>query len=871
MKRIVSLVLALSMVLGLFVTSFAAAELSDVVDTKYEAAVEALMELEVVTGYPNGTYKPEKEVNRAELAKMLVICMGLEEDAERAQGDNIFTDESLKDGEAYAWARGYVNTAAAAGIIKGYPTGDFKPEKTVTYAEALTMMLRALGYGNVMEEEGTWPTNAILKARELELTDDVEYNSSSDGATRGDIAILLWNMLRTNMWKITSENQGTGMTSEADKVMLNVKFPDYSYEEVTFESFEIDELDDEAAVLVTFEEGNTAYAYAKNDFYTFVPGTTVEVLINVEEDELLMMVPTDDDKLVAGKKDDIDDDYSELKAENYGYAYTRVVRRAVADATMLATSSIYVDEVEMKEKKDYIKINDKKYEDDDWDYEIVLRDGERVGLRDVEVGDILTTVIVLDLELGKEVERFYVLGGTEAEGEFTRYAEVEYENSELTFLQLTVGGKKYVVDAKATFVEDPEEEDVDAEDLATYYEDKMEGEDVVLKLDPFFGTVVRVEFDGKIDSGDDDVTTVKLFGVEEDVDRDGRTYSITFVNEDGSDEYEYTRNSDAAQNAQANWADAVEEVGTFVWVELDQDGKVVNQTLIANYDDKVVDDSDILYGEEAEDEYYTFVEITAADFDDDENEVSNEAGDKISVGEDTVVVTLVFDDKGTNKDYDDEYRIEFAQGLEAVEEIVSNEDVWAIYDLADKYQEAKYILVWNDASDKSNNRVGKVTSAADQPLVGGEQIELEDEDEDELTYKIADDTKDLSTYELLVYTITTTSKGKEVLNFVAGLNEEELNIENEHGYVEDAKTGRHVIITGQGEVKLDGETYTDLYEDYMVVLVTVDETDVDGQYEVDTFEVMDYASASLKEADRVSFDDEAEVVFVIRGMEKLED
>ena len=218
MKRIVSLVLALSMVLGLCTTAFASVNLSDVASTKYEAAVEALIELEVVTGYPDGTYRPEKEVNRAELAKMIVICMGLEEDAERAQGDNIFTDESLKEGEAFAWARGYVNTAAAAGVIKGYPTGDFKPEKTVTYAEALTMMLRALGYGNVMEEEGTWPTNAILKARELELTDDVKYENSSDGAVRGDIAILLWNMLRTPMWKITSENQGTGMTSESSSL-----------------------------------------------------------------------------------------------------------------------------------------------------------------------------------------------------------------------------------------------------------------------------------------------------------------------------------------------------------------------------------------------------------------------------------------------------------------------------------------------------------------------------------------------------------------------------------------------------------------------------------------------------------------------------
>ena len=58
----------------------------------------------------------------------------------------------------------------------------------------------------------------------------------------------------------------------------------------------------------------------------------------------------------------------------------------------------------------------------------------------------------------------------------------------------------------------------------------------------------------------------------------------------------------------------------------------------------------------------------------------------------------------------------------------------------------------------------------------------------------------------------------------------------------------------------------------MVVLVEVDETDVDGEYEVSTFSTMSYADASLKEADRIAIRDaEAEVIFLIRGMDKVED
>ena len=102
-------------------------------------------------------------------------------------------------------------------------------EAEVTYAEAITMCLRVLGYANEIDSKGTWPTNYIAKAQDLKLMKGIDFGSYNDGAKRGDVALLIWNMLRTPMWKITSENQGTGMTSQASKIMLNVKFPDYRY------------------------------------------------------------------------------------------------------------------------------------------------------------------------------------------------------------------------------------------------------------------------------------------------------------------------------------------------------------------------------------------------------------------------------------------------------------------------------------------------------------------------------------------------------------------------------------------------------------------------------------------------------------------
>ena len=68
MKRVLSLVLAISMVMSMFSFAFAGTALKDVVDTDYESAVEALVELGIVNGYEDGTYRPEQKVSRAEMA-----------------------------------------------------------------------------------------------------------------------------------------------------------------------------------------------------------------------------------------------------------------------------------------------------------------------------------------------------------------------------------------------------------------------------------------------------------------------------------------------------------------------------------------------------------------------------------------------------------------------------------------------------------------------------------------------------------------------------------------------------------------------------------------------------------------------------------
>ncbi len=164
----------------------------DVVGTKYDEAVSALVALDVVNGYEDGTYKPEKNVNRAEMAKLIITELGLE-------GNAAGYKASFKDLDGYKWAEGFIGYAESLNIISGYGNGMFGPGDPVTYDQALTMIVRALGYtSDCKEMNGQWPAIYVQKARILDITDYVDAGGAL-AANRGDIAQFLYNAVDCTM------------------------------------------------------------------------------------------------------------------------------------------------------------------------------------------------------------------------------------------------------------------------------------------------------------------------------------------------------------------------------------------------------------------------------------------------------------------------------------------------------------------------------------------------------------------------------------------------------------------------------------------------------------------------------------------------
>jgi hypothetical protein len=194
MKKHLALVLALVMVLTSFSFVSAAPDFSDMNDQPSAEAVARLELLNVLKGYPDGTFRPEGEITRAEFAAVAVRISGLEGAAQSAQG--VIT--SFSDVPAWHWASGYVGIAASSGIVNGIGNGLFAPEAPVKYEEAVTMLVRALGYEPEAQAKGGYPYGYLIVAEDIDLLDGLR-GSLGVNATRGLVAMLTDNALEIPM------------------------------------------------------------------------------------------------------------------------------------------------------------------------------------------------------------------------------------------------------------------------------------------------------------------------------------------------------------------------------------------------------------------------------------------------------------------------------------------------------------------------------------------------------------------------------------------------------------------------------------------------------------------------------------------------
>ena len=195
-KKVLSLVLCVAMMLSVMVVG-AGAAFSDQSKIKNTEAVDACTALNIIGGYPDGSFKPEGNITRAEVTKM--ICVALNGGKNPAVSTNTTpTFSDVRNNANAAWAEGYIESCAAQGIVSGVGGGKFAPNGNVTGVQLAKMLLVSLGYKS--ENEGftgnAWATNVNVRAAQKGLYEGLEKMDTSAAITRDNAAQMVWNALQ---------------------------------------------------------------------------------------------------------------------------------------------------------------------------------------------------------------------------------------------------------------------------------------------------------------------------------------------------------------------------------------------------------------------------------------------------------------------------------------------------------------------------------------------------------------------------------------------------------------------------------------------------------------------------------------------------
>lgn len=215
LRKWLSALLAAAILAGMLVLPPAAAAgkagFTDITDPAQANAAELLRVLGVVAGDGSGAFRPNSTLTRGEFCKMTVEIMGRGDEEPAQRSRTVFTDVGPNH-----WARGYINLAtsitvggsSSAGgegesstgtrLIMGVGDGTFRPDRVITCGEAVTILMRVLGYGNGdVATGGNWYDGYMGLALSQDLLNGLKLDGSSN-LTRGQAAILFYNVIFAN-------------------------------------------------------------------------------------------------------------------------------------------------------------------------------------------------------------------------------------------------------------------------------------------------------------------------------------------------------------------------------------------------------------------------------------------------------------------------------------------------------------------------------------------------------------------------------------------------------------------------------------------------------------------------------------------------
>ena len=304
--RIIHTLLAAALAASLIPAPAAAAGTSsfqDIHDPTTAVNADILRLMGVVSGTGGNAFHPSDKLTRAQFCTMAVNFMGLKDQVVLHSTRTIFTDVPSSH-----WARGYINLAASTMISSGSPSGEngtpaagtpliagvgdgrFLPEQELTYAQAVTILIRVLGYSS--EQVGAvWPDGYLNLAQSIGLTDGVT-SGANDPLTRAQAAQLFVNALSCKTGDGKDYYTTLGSESKTDTVLLAVNT----------------ETDDGTAMGAVRTSNGTYLPDEEDVAPTALVGRRGVLVLN-DQSEIITFVPDDSSSVTVSLRDNAEPSY----------------------------------------------------------------------------------------------------------------------------------------------------------------------------------------------------------------------------------------------------------------------------------------------------------------------------------------------------------------------------------------------------------------------------------------------------------------------------------------------------------------------------------------------------------------------------------
>jgi len=217
-------------------------------DHKNYNAITLMSDKKILTGYEDGTFRPDDSITRAELCVVLARTLGSPNGLEASQ-PLPFSDVT----EEY-WAYDFINFASSNGIINGMGDGTFLPAGKVTFEQAVKMIVCAAGlvdkantyqdeFDSTLGSDSKWYLGYIEAAEKMKMLLKVD-TEAGQAAKRADVVQIIFNAACNNLFfegfpnmpiekpeeiekeESTDKNQNSEKNTEIKKILVD---PGHNY------------------------------------------------------------------------------------------------------------------------------------------------------------------------------------------------------------------------------------------------------------------------------------------------------------------------------------------------------------------------------------------------------------------------------------------------------------------------------------------------------------------------------------------------------------------------------------------------------------------------------------------------------------------